>query len=203
VLVDGRQIYDSLFGGTLWGSWPFQLEDIERIEVVRGPGGVTWGANAVSGVVNIITKDPRDQEGLTFSAGGGSRGTHKEHLGYALVDGKLRLRVSGEYEASDGFRRGGTPLFNLEDDYKVGRIGLHAVYDATPRDQLTFSAGSGIVDGGAARTPLAGLGAARNPTSQASYLMGTWEHKVADDNWFELIGYVNDFHGSPGLRAGD
>ncbi|MFQ5495756.1 MAG: TonB-dependent receptor plug domain-containing protein, partial [Phycisphaerae bacterium] len=60
VLVDGRQIYDSVFGGTLWGAWPFQLEDIERIEVIRGPGGVTWGANAVNGVINIITKDPAD-----------------------------------------------------------------------------------------------------------------------------------------------
>ena len=75
VLVDGRQIYDSWFGGAVWSSWPFQLEDIARIEVIRGPAGVTWGANAVHGAINIITKDPRDQRGLTFSASGGSRGS--------------------------------------------------------------------------------------------------------------------------------
>ncbi|MHC4676289.1 MAG: TonB-dependent receptor [Planctomycetota bacterium] len=86
VLVDGRQIIDVLFAGALWGNWPFQLEDIDRIEVIRGPGWVTWGANAVNGVINIITKDPADQLGLTFTASGGSRGTHKEHMGYALQE---------------------------------------------------------------------------------------------------------------------
>ena len=94
VLVDGRQLFDSLFGGTLWGNWPFQLEDIERIEIIRGPGGVTWGANAVDGVINIITKDPKDQLGLTMTLSGGSRGSFKKHVGYSFIDGKLRLRVS-------------------------------------------------------------------------------------------------------------
>ncbi|MFQ5412550.1 MAG: TonB-dependent receptor plug domain-containing protein, partial [Phycisphaerae bacterium] len=158
VLVDGRQIFDSHFGGTLWGTWPFQLEDIERIEVVRGPGGVTWGANAVNGVINILTKDPRDQLGLTYSAGGGSRGTYKTHLGYAFEDGKLRMRISGEYEASDGFIRGGSILRRLDDEAKTGRMGLHAIYEAGPDDTWTFSAGSNVSDGGFAPTPLAGFG---------------------------------------------
>ncbi len=203
VLVDGRQIFDSIFGGTLWGSWPFQLEDIERIEVVRGPGGVTWGANAVNGVINIITKDPRDQLGLTTTAGGGSRGTHKEHLGYAWEDGRLRVRASGEYEASDGFQRGGSLLRHLDDEYKGGRMSLHAIYDASPSDSLTISAGSSVVDGGYPPTPLGGFGLRRNSASQANYLLGSWSHKIAEDNAFELTGYVNDFFGSPGVRAID
>ncbi len=81
VLVDGRQIFDSHFGGTLWTMWPFQMEDIARIEVIRGPGGVTWGANAYNGVINIITKDPADQLGRTMTAGGGSRGSFFQHIG--------------------------------------------------------------------------------------------------------------------------
>jgi len=203
VLVDGRQVFDSLFGGTLWGSWPFQLEDIERIEVIRGPGGVTWGANAVNGVINIITKDPEDQLGLTFTAGGGSRGTHKEHLGYAFKEGKLRMRVSGEYEASDGFRKGGSVLRHLDDEYKGGRMSMHAIYEAGPNDSITLSAGSGLVDGGFPPTPLAGFGLRRNSGSQASFLFGKWSHKVAEDNVFDLTGYVNDSCGSPGAPAID
>ena len=203
VLVDGRQIFDSLFGGTVWGSWPFQLEDIERIEVIRGPGGVTWGANAVNGVINIITKDPADQLGLTITTGGGSRGSHKEHVGYAFKDGKLRMRVSAEYEGSDGFRKGGSLLRSLDDDYKVGRMSLHAIYDQGPDDTFTFSAGSAVVDGLFAPTPLAGFGVRRNSGSQANYIMGKWMHNISEDNYFELTGYVNDFQASPGVPAID
>ncbi len=201
VLVDGRQIFDSIFGGCLWGSWPFQLEDIERIEVIRGSTGVTWGGNAINGVVNIVTKDPADQAGLTFTAGGGSRGTHKEHVGYALRDGRLRLRVSGEYEASDGFRKGGSILRNLEDDYKAGRMGLHAIYEAGPDDTLTISAGSGLMDGGYPPMPLAVFDRRRNSGSQASFLLGRWSHQIADDSSFEWTAYVNDFHMSAGVSS--
>ncbi|RME40565.1 MAG: ligand-gated channel protein, partial [Planctomycetota bacterium] len=119
VLVDGRQIYDSLFGGTLWQSWPFQLEDIERIEVIRGPGGVTWGANAVNGVINIITKDPDDQIGASLSLRGGSRGAFRQRLAYGAHAGAWRYRFSAEYESSDGFREGGSLLGRLDDDYKA------------------------------------------------------------------------------------
>ena len=202
VLVDGRQVFDSLFGGTLWGSWPFQLEDIERIEVIRGPAGVTWGANAANGVINVITKDPADQAGLTFTGGGGSRGANKEHLGYAFADEKLRLRVSGEYEGSDGFLRGGSILKGLDDFYKAGRMGVHAIYEAGPDDTLLFSGGSAILDGGYPRSPLTGL-RGRRPGSQADFVLGRWTHRVAEDNEYEFTGYVNDFFGSPGARQID
>lgn len=203
VLVDGRQIFDSVFGGTLWGSWPFQLEDIERIEVIRGPGGVIWGANAVNGVINIITKDPADQLGLTITSGGGSRGTLKTHFGHAQQDGKLRLRISGEYEAGDGFDNGGSFLRKLDDDYKAGRISLHAVYEQGPDDTLTLSLGSAVLDGGYPPPPAGVLGRRVNPGSQASFIMANWAHKNAPDNHFDLTGYVNDFHMSNGTPSVD
>jgi iron complex outermembrane recepter protein len=203
ILVDGRQIYDSVFGGTAWGSWPFQLEDIDHIEVIRGPGGVTWGSNAVNGVINIITKDPKDQLGLTTTGTGGSRGMQKEHVGYGFADQKLRLRASGEYEGSDGFREGGSWLRKLDDDYKIGRMGVHAIYDQGPKDTLTLSGGSGIVDGGYPGAPMSGFGAAKNTGSQASYLLSNWDHKVAADNRVSLTGYVNDFWFCPVDKSTD
>ncbi|MBP7934446.1 MAG: TonB-dependent receptor [Phycisphaerae bacterium] len=203
VLVDGRQVFDTLFGGTLWGNWPFQLEDIARIEIIRGPGGVTWGANAVYGVINIITKDPAEQQGLTVTGGGGSRGAQKEHLGYGFSDHKLRLRVSGEYEGSDGFRRGGSLLAGLEDDLKIGRSGVHAIYDAGPADKITLSGGHGLTDGGVSVAPLAKLFSSKNPTAQASFILGKWEHQVAPDNQFALNAYVNDYYACHGTRSVD
>jgi len=69
---DGRTIYDPLFAGVYWNSVDYPLEDIERIEVIRGPGASLWGANAVNGIINIITKSAQDTRGGLFSAGGGS-----------------------------------------------------------------------------------------------------------------------------------
>ncbi len=71
-LMDGRSLYTPLFAGTYWEVQDTVLEDIERIEVVRGPGGTLWGANAVNGIVNIITKEAKDTQGLLLSAGGGN-----------------------------------------------------------------------------------------------------------------------------------
>ena len=199
VLVDGRQIFDSHFGGTVWGAWPFHLEDIERIEVIRGPAGVTWGANAVNGAINIITKDPANQLGTTIGLSGASRGTNSEYISHAFTDGKLRLRLSGEFEGSDGFSEGGSWLGGLEDDYQAGRMNLHAIYDHGPKDKLTLSAGSGVLDGGFPRTPLGGFGWRRNPGAQASFLSGRWSHVIEKDNTLDLTAYVNDFYASPGL----
>lgn len=67
VLVDGRSIYEPLFSGMLWESHDFLLEDIERIEVIRGPGGTLWGANAFNGVINIITRHAKETNG-TFAS---------------------------------------------------------------------------------------------------------------------------------------
>ncbi len=200
ILVDGRQIYDSMFGGTLWGSWPFQLEDIERIEVIRGPGGVTWGANAVNGVINIITRDPADQKGLTITSGAGIRGWTKQHIGYAAGDDKFRFRLSAEYEGSNGFDEGYSFFGNSNDDYHCGRASFHGIYQPDKDNTFTFSTGTSLLHDGYSSTPMVGFNQEINAGSNANYLLGNWKHTVSDEESFELTAFVNDFWISPGVQ---
>ncbi|MES1196079.1 MAG: TonB-dependent receptor plug domain-containing protein, partial [Steroidobacter sp.] len=72
VMIDGRTVYTPLFSGVFWNAQDYLLEDIDRIEVISGPGGTLWGANAVNGVINIITRRAKDTHGLYLEAGGGS-----------------------------------------------------------------------------------------------------------------------------------
>src|ERR1051326_4499839 len=72
VLIDGRSVYTRLFAGVYWDVEDVILEDVDRIEVIRGPGGTIWGPDAVNGVINIITKNARDTHGTLISAGGGN-----------------------------------------------------------------------------------------------------------------------------------
>lgn len=72
VMIDSRTIYTPLYAGVFWDVQNVLLEDVDRIEVVSGPGGTLWGANAVNGVINIITKGAKDTQGLLVTAGGGS-----------------------------------------------------------------------------------------------------------------------------------
>src|ERR1700747_2308611 len=72
VLIDGRSVYTPLFSGVYWNVQDTLLEDVDRIEIIRGPGATLWGANAVNGVINIITKEAKDTQGGLLTAGGGN-----------------------------------------------------------------------------------------------------------------------------------
>jgi len=86
VLIDGRSIYSSVFSGVYWDVGMPLLDEIERIEVIRGPGATIWGANAVLGVINIITKSSKDTHGTTITSGGG---TSERALGSASMGGAI------------------------------------------------------------------------------------------------------------------
>jgi iron complex outermembrane receptor protein len=98
VLIDGREIYDHLFSGVYWDIQDLPLEDIDRIEVIRGPGSTLWGANAVNGVINIITKDASATQGTLVSA---LAGNQDRFTGVGRYGGKFGdngyYRVYGKY----------------------------------------------------------------------------------------------------------
>jgi iron complex outermembrane receptor protein len=103
VLIDGRAVYDPLFGGTLWDVQDVVLADVDRIEVIRGPGATLWGANAVNGVVNIITKSSADTQGSYAKAGGGNVEEGFATARYGGKVGKATYRVFGKYFDRDHF----------------------------------------------------------------------------------------------------
>jgi iron complex outermembrane receptor protein len=122
VLVDGRSTYSSLFGGTFWDVQDAFLEDLDRIEVVRGPGGTIWGANAVNGVINIISKPVADTQGAALTLVGGSSDR-------AIVAGRYGGRAgAGHYRVYGKYRmREPQALLNgtsAHDDVRFGQAGF-------------------------------------------------------------------------------
>ena len=102
VMIDGRTVYTPLFAGTNWDAQNVLMDDIDRIEVIRGPGGTIWGPNAVNGVINIITKDSKDTQGLLFSGASGNVRQGFLNLRYGGGNGRdFTYRVYGM-----GFNRG-------------------------------------------------------------------------------------------------
>ncbi|MFE8602107.1 TonB-dependent receptor domain-containing protein [Archangium violaceum] len=105
VLVDGRTEYQDFLGMTLWSSIPVELEDIERIEVIRGPGSALYGANAMLGVVNIITRAPGTGPAARFQAHAGNGNTAGGSFVSHGGTGGLRYRASAAYSQADKWSR--------------------------------------------------------------------------------------------------
>lgn len=138
VLVDGRSVYTPLFSGVLWDEQDLLLEDVERIEVIRGPGGALWGANAVNGVINVVTKDAKDTQGALVTAGGGTeeRALGGVRFGGALLGGAAHYRVYGKYSLFDDASRPGGAAAN--DGWHTVRGGFRLDWAASPADSVTM-----------------------------------------------------------------
>ena len=102
VLIDGRSVYSPLFAGTFWSVQDVPLANIDRIEVIRGPGGAVWGANAVNGVVNIITKSAADTKGLSVVLGAGSEERSIATVQFGSSTSRFDYRVYGKFRRRDG-----------------------------------------------------------------------------------------------------
>ena len=136
VLIDGRSIYDPLFAGVFWEAEEMAMKDIDRIEVIRGPGGTLWGANAVNGVINIITKHTRDTQGTQISVGAGSvdRALLNASHSWAPSDSaSARVYVRG-VERGEGYHPDGSP----GDDATAGRTGFRVDMDLANASRLMF-----------------------------------------------------------------
>lgn len=136
VMMDGRSIYDPSFGGVFWLAQDTLFEDIDRIEVVRGPGGALWGANAVNGVINILSKSAKETQGTLITAGGGTfyEGGVAAREGFKLSD-KTFARV---YAKFDQFSK--TPLAtggDTPDDWWRSQAGFRL--DSEPDASSSFT----------------------------------------------------------------
>ena len=144
MLIDGRTVYTPLFAGVNWDVQDVLLDDIERIEVIRGPGATIWAPNAVNGVINIITKSAADTQGGLVCAGGGTRRTGLRQCPRRRQwPTTSTIRVYGKW-----FERDATCLIPRDpdfDDWRQGRGGFRM--DWTPDCCDTFTLQGDYYDG--------------------------------------------------------
>src|SRR5436190_841855 len=139
VLMDGRSVYTPIFSGVYWEVQDTFLEDIERIEVIRGPGATLWGANAVNGVINIITKPASETQGVAASGGVGTdhRDFASARYGGAIGD-SVHYRAYAKYQDDVGYDPG-------HDDWWMTRAGFRT--DAKPGEHQSVTALGDLYDG--------------------------------------------------------
>ena len=194
VLIDGRSVYSPLFSGVYWQVQDTLLEDIERIEVIRGPGGTIWGANAVNGVINIITKNTKDTHGTLVSMSGGNvvQGIGEVRMGGTNGDG-LDYRVYGK-----GFIRG--PEFHPDgsnfDHWKTGQLGFRTDWNVNTRDTLTMQ--GDIYQGLDGERVAISL---YTPPSREVFngphdvgggnILGRWRRQFSEDSDIQIEGYYD------------
>lgn len=136
VLIDGRSVYSAAFSGVYWDQQTMPLENIERIEVIRGAGGTIWGANTMNGVINIITKSTEDTHGGLASSTVGSQGRAEGLMQYGGTAGANgSYRVYGRYATNgDSPSIPGNP--GVDDGHSL-QLGFRSDWSLSPRDKLT------------------------------------------------------------------
>jgi iron complex outermembrane receptor protein len=197
VLIDGRSVYTPLFAGVYWDSQDVVLEDVDRIEVIRGPGGTLWGANAVNGVINIITKNAADTQGDMVSV---SAGNEVKGIGSVRHGGKLKngadYRIYAKYASYDeGYNPDGA-----HDDWRTGQIGFRSDWLKTDRDSITLqgdyyrgTAGQlvNIPSGPPGPPPTSVIPTVDDTETNGGNLLFRWSHVLKNASNFALQVYYD------------
>ncbi len=179
VLVDGHSIYNAAFGGVVWVDYPLLIEDIERIEVIRGPAASSYGPNAFLGVINIITVHPAQEPNLetNFRAGGGD--LYRGSIRYAGQWQDLAYRISYAHHQHDGFE-------GIHDGIDINTFSSRFDYQLSNQDSLQYSVG--VSDS----THLVGIN--QDSSDPARKQRGVyfsqnfnWQHQLDETDQFSLL----------------
>ena len=196
VLEDGRSIYTPLFSGVFWDVQDTMMENIDHIEVVRGPGATVWGANAVNGVINIITKSAEDTQGWLVSGGGGTleRGFADVRYGGKIGDNAY-YRVYGNYSDHAGaVLPDGTDAAN---SWQMARGGFRVDWDAAEQNSFTIQGGGYA---GWIREVIVGLYSPVPPFTESipddwqvhgADVLGHWTHTFSDTSDLKVQAYYD------------
>ncbi|MCP4369786.1 MAG: TonB-dependent receptor [Deltaproteobacteria bacterium] len=197
VLMDGRSIYSSTFAGVLWDTKDTLIEDIERIEVIRGPGAALWGANAVNGIINIITKNAEDTQGalLTFGTGNIERNFGGVRYGGKLGD-NLFYRGYVKYFDRDGLNLSSTSA-DANDSWDAIRGGFKINWKATEINSFTlqgdiYDGNSGNLEDFVAPPPLAPIENTKNDRKFfGGNILARFKHTFSDTSDLALQFYFD------------
>lgn len=193
VLMDGRSLYSPLFAGVFWDVQDTLLEDVDRIEVISGPGATAWGANAVNGVISITTKPAVDTRGLLLLADGGSE---IESIAGARFGGavgsQLQYRVYGKYlDLDSAVAASGS---DGADGWRIGRGGFRLDWQPGPADSFTLQ--------GDHHDATTGPAGPSRDVMRGSHLIARWTQRTSETSDLELqVYYDRAFRRSPGRFA--
>ena len=205
VMIDGRPIYTPLFSGVPWDANDVMMEDVDRIEIVRGPGATLWGANAVNGVINVITRSADETQGMLAYGMVGTEllGNAGFRYGFQLGD-NLYMRVYGKYQERDSFvLPDGT---NSADSYYLGQGGFRLDWYPSAQNQLTFQGdlygGSStfLADSFPLAAPYTGT-IVRQPDIDGGNLLARWLHYFSESSpltvqtFFDRTERLSSFQG--------
>ena len=197
VLIDGRSVYNAVFGGIRWQLEQVPLENIERIEVIRGPAAATWGSNAMNGVINVITKPAAQTQGGLVSVEAGSEKETITGLRYGGQMGdSATYRISGQFARQDPF----VDLAGVQDSthsFTNGGLDFRLDWKLAASDDLTILAQGYASSLG--HPTISPSPANLNPpevdvqeVSSAWSVLGRWDHQVSERSSFELQAAVSE-----------